>query len=324
MRIKSLFVLPLAVVTLSGCTGPDVNFRYEIYTDIPGFTDGDYDFYFSPIKDKEKNNVHTVTFTMLLVYSGESPVSFRMYEPRFFNEDTKKEIDAEGYKVLRYELTKDTFETIDFTCYLDEPITQEKHNFTIQYEDKEIIYHLYDRPDDVREKYDVTFDLGDGTQEVRKIPEGRSPIDYPWVSADYLYSATKFFLDEEMTIEIDSEFLILEPTTLYCEPEQIFGFTDVDETSVAISKVNFVPTNGHIIFPKGFDGKKVVKINDNVTSGLKKLNTVYIPKGLEIAEKNLTHRALSRIYFEGNEEEWLAVNKAPISEDVEIIYNYEL
>ena len=320
MRIKSLLLLPIALVTLTGCARPNVTSTYEIYSDIPSFSDGDYDFYFTPIKDKVKKDVHNISFSMLLVYSGQSSVSLRFYDPIFTNEISGKQIYAEGYKVLRYQLTPDSYQIVDFTCELSAPLSQEHQNFSFQYLDKQLVFHLYERPDDVRTKYDVTFELSDGTKEVRKIPEGRSPIDYPWVSLDNLRSARAFYSDEEMTEKVDSEFVITGPTTLYCDPEQILNFTAIDETTYAVSKVNFVPTNGEIVFPKTFDGKKVTKINEYVTNGLKRLNVVYIPKYTEIAENNFTHRALSIIHFEGSEDEWKAINKSPVSEDVEMIY----
>ena len=321
MRNKLFFILPIAVSALTGCARLDVKTINEIYLDTPAFSDGDYDFYFTPIKEKTNEENHIVSFSMLLVYSGQSSVSFRFYDPIITNEISGKKTYTQGYQVERYKLTPDSYQVVDFNCELPVSYAQEKHNFSFQYLDKQLVFHLYERPDDIREKYDVTFVLGEGVSEVRQIPEGRSPIDYPWISEDYLMSASTFYSDAELSEEIDSEFVITGPTTLYCVPEQILDFEVIDEASYAVSKVNFVPTNGEIVFPKTYDGKIVTKINDNVTSRLKKLNIVYLPKYAEIAENNFTHHALSIIHFEGDEEQWKAINKSTISEDVVIFFN---
>jgi len=321
MRNKLFFILPIAVSALTGCARLDIKSKYDIYLDTPAFSDGDYDFYFTPVKEKVKDENHIVSFSMVLVYSGQSSVSFRFYDPVITNEISEKVTYTQGYKVERYQLTPDSYQIIDFNCELPVSYAQENHNFSFQYLDKQLIFHLYERPDDIREKFDVTFVLGEGVSQVRQIPEGRSPIDYPWISDDYLMSAPEFYSDEEMTEEIDSEFVITGPTTLYCVPGQILDFAAIDESSYAVSKVNFVPTNGEIVFPKTFDGKNVTKINDSVTARLKKLNVVYLPRYAEIAENNFTHHALSIIHFEGDEEQWKAINKSAISEDVVIVYN---
>lgn len=324
---KRLLLLSLILSVLTGC---DNTTKIELYSDASIARDGVIELNFTSLHEAEQYPFPRSTdFTLCLTNKSifDAPVTLK--DAYVIRESDSVKYGLNGRisvgDIYKFGLLPNVTKSIEFTTYLPTSIKDESYSFYLKYNSTELIYHLYETPDELRNKIDVTFIIDGDTTEVRKIPERRLLIDYPWISSDYVYSSDEWYYDSNYNYKISDKYQITQPITIYLRKKSILKYdaTDISKYSY-IYGYNFIPHNGEIVIPREYEGKPVYSINpSSFSSTCSELKTIYIPKTVRIyASDNFTQCTnLEYVYFEGTKEEWAIMNKAKFNYKAQIVFN---
>ena len=320
MKSKYLIALPFFLLSLTGCSfkkGADV------YSDKPAFNDGDLSFEFSKVSGDILSDNYSLYITLDVVNKNTKSTTISFDEGKITKESNNAEYTVSGPFSKKYNLECDIKYTATFTSVLPTSIKADQYVFYLKYNSKEIRFHLYETPDELREKIEVKY-IVDGNQvNTIKVPKGRYLPSYCWVSENYIYGCQEWYLDNKATNGVTSEYVVNEPITLYGYKQEILKYSE-SSNNFYVKGYNFIPSSGEIVIPRTYHGKTIYSILAGAfnlsCAGLK---SIYIPKNTRISGTyNFSYCVdLEYVYFEGSESEWESVNEASYPIMTKIVFN---
>lgn len=330
MKTKFL-ILSLVTIVLTGCinsstnpSGSSGNTKFEIYSDKTSFYDGDLEFRFVNLYEYRSSESYSVYFSLELVSRNIKPTTFEFEKPLVLRESNNAEYSVSGYVMNHVNLECDIKKSISFSSTIPISISKEKYSFNLKYGSKEIVYHLYETPDELRTKINVKFVVDNELVETKQIPEGRS-FKYIWTSSDYIYGCKDWFLDVNCHNKLPDNYNVSEDMSVYGKKISVLKYQLPSGISASyVSGYNLVPESGEIVIPRSYGGKSVYSILAYSFYGeCYGLKAIYIPATAKISSSGNFSSCvdLEYVYFEGTEDEWLHMNEAAYSEKTQIVFN---
>ena len=327
MKNKLFLLLSIFTLAIAGCStnaSSEEETKIEAFLDKPSFTYNEIDFNFTELSETQITN-YSVRFGLELTNKNPKPKEFMLDDAKIIRESNEAEYSVGGYYINKFDLECDIKESTHFSSTLPTSCKEDKYTFQFTYDSKTILYHLYKRPAELREKVNLTYVVDGEVVETRKIPAYDTFYEHLWFSSDYVYGCDKWYSDSNKHSLIVSDFEIKEDTTVYGEKKSVLKYNLPNGISSSfVSGVNFIPLSGEIVVPKSFEGKAVYSILAGSFSGANRgLTAVYIPKTVRISDyKNFSDCAdLKYVYFEGTESEWGTINEASYPSTTKIVYN---
>ena len=331
MKNKCLIFLPLLATVLVGCSSNNESNKnnkvdvVDVYSDKTSFKDGDLEFNFTYLYDRKITDNYDLSITLEVVNKNANPYDFKFDSPTIKRETNGAEYTVGGYFISQYSLECDIKKSISFSSTIPTSIKDENYLFNLKYGSKEVIYHLYEMPDELRNKIDVKFVVDANEAETIKIPEERPLVNYAWLSPDYVYGCKEWYLDSKYENKVPATYVVTEPLTVYGQKQSVLKYNMPSGTdSSFVSGYNFIPESGEIVIPRAYEGKPVYSILAGAFKGPSTgLKAVFIPKTVRIsATANFsTCYDLEYVYFEGTEQEWSTMNEATYPSNTKIVFN---
>ena len=326
-------IIPLTIIlsslALVGCNISKNNpssKRVDLYTDEATYTKNDIAISFTNLNEYSFDNTQ-VSFYLEMVSSKIEKTKYKIASPQVVRESNGAKYDVSGlwFDPTTIELECDIKKTTSFSFTIPTPLSEEKYYFEFKGNDEQIRYHLYEKPDELREKITVHCNFGNGDNGTLVVPKGRKLSSYNWISSDYIYGCYQWYFDSAKSNSIQDSYVVNEEITIYGNKVTILKYnTPSGITSAYVSGYNFIPSSGQIIIPKEYNNLSIYSILagsfPNQVVGMKE---IYIPKTVKISSyMNFNScRDLTTVYFEGTETEWASVNEATFKNTVTIIFN---
>ncbi|MCR5309263.1 MAG: ADP-ribosyltransferase [Bacilli bacterium] len=326
--MRKALLLPLLLTCLTNCSSiEEENFSRkpnQLYSDHASFTDGTLEFNFHNIEEYSQTDNCLLYVTMDLTSRDTTPVEFKFDSLKVYRESNNAEYAVSGYVMSKFTLQCDIKKTIKFSCTVPTSYKKDKYKLEMKYNSKELTYHFYEMPDELRKDIDVTFVI-DGVKNSVKAKEGR-PLDiYEWISTDYIYGCNEYYFENDYKTKVELDYLVKEPITLYGKRTTVLKYQTPDGINAAyVSGYNFIPSSGEIVIPKSFSGLSIYSIlAGSFKNECKGLQTIYIPRNVKISSSYNFYLCseLKTVHFEGTEAEWKTVNEAIYPSTTEIIFN---
>lgn len=331
--MKKLFILVLAIpAILSSCNSSKSNKttnKNELYLDEEVLKIDDLEFNFYGVDTLSWKDSFNVSIPIDVVNKDPKPYSFTLIDSFITRESDEATYSCPESHYMHQELNLECElkQRLSFSCYLPSSIEKDKYCFTFKYGSKEILFHLYEKPDELRKKISISMIFDDGTKHKETMFEGRRIFGYSWADDDCLYGCNDWHFDEECKNPIQADYKISEPITIYGIKKTVLKYlfpTDTVNSSCFINGFNLIPNTSEIVVPRSFNDKNVYSILVGSFSGAcTGLKSIYIPKTVRVsASHNFTDCVdLETVYFEGSETEWANQNAATYPPTTNIVFN---
>lgn len=324
--IKKKYIFLIPFILIAGCTSG--NTKNTAYTDKTIIRNGSLTLSFSKLSSYKSysDDTYSVSFSIGLLSSNTKPTEFKISSPRFVREKNKAEYTDRFFlnpSIIRLEC--DIEKSCSFSTVL--PTSFESDNYYFEFNGNGVNYKycLYPVPDELRSTITVSYIIDGKKVESKKMPEGKKISSYDWVSSDCVFGCNEWYLDSSMTKKITDDSVIADDVALYGRKKSILKYnTPESSNSAFVSGYNFIPSNGEVVVPKEYSGKKVYSILAGSFRGdVPGMKKIYIPKISSISSvDNFTNcRDLETVYFEGLAVEWQSMNAAKFKSSVKIVFN---
>ena len=322
--IRRFYLLLITLgMTLSGCSNSHT--KIHTYLDKQFSNYDDIELSFSDIGiDSYISSQCYINFSLELTNKGTKTIEFN-YDDAHINNDSNNNEIIVGNKSGKITLEHDVQKQLYFTATLPSSYDDEKYTFSLTSGLKEILFHMYEMPDDMRQQFEVKYVVNGEVVKTNTVHEGKELGQYEWMSSDTIYGCRQWRLDVSSELYILPNYRVYESLTLYGNKTPCLYYDVISDSDYSFVKgVVFVPNSGELFIPKMFEGKQVQKILsgalNRTTMGIK---TVYIPETINFIDSdNFSYCGdLETIYFEGSEEEWQSINKAAVPPYTRVVFN---
>ena len=324
ITLATLFALVICCPLFACGGGNSSGKTYELWSDYNRIETEEYSLSMSYTEDFYLNN--EITFSISIKNKKEKVFVGKFGNAKLFRESNEVKYSVgsffgEGFD--KFSLECDLKERKEFSATIPTSTYEEKYYFEIMLNKDKYIFYLYEKPNELREKHTVLYNVDGEIVRSLEIPDKRLYSLDSYVDDTNLYGCGKWYYDEAFTQEVPFEDRVNKSTTLYGKKESILKYRG--HSSLSIEGVNFVPSNGEIVIPKSFGGDQVGYILSGAFGSfmdeLKELKIVYIPKNVRVYGAFNYCPNLKTIYYEGTEEDWKAWSYSDIPSGVEVIYN---
>lgn len=214
-------------------------------------------------------------------------------------------------------------QSISLNSVIPSSINDEKYKLFFEINTYKFYYYLYEIPDEYREDRIVKYFINDNCVEWVTIKDKR-PLGemYVYDSEDNLSYCDTWYIDEKLKNPINSNSVVTSDISLYGSLDSnIKWMTTGSDAYSFISRINHVPSNGILVFPRTYKNKELCIGN----FAIKDLNVkeIYIPNTVRVIYGgNFTGINNAKIYYEGSKSEWesLFTNQRQIY-TTNVVYN---
>lgn len=250
-----------------------------------------------------------------------STQSYKISNVELIKESTKASYTTTYQKSLSIEaeLTK----TLSFSATIPSSIETDNYKLTFELNTLKVDLHLYEIPDSLRADRTVSYYIDNKVVKTTTVKEGRALNEkYCYESDDHLYYCNTWYNSPTFASKVSETTIIKENMKLYGNKSEILKYTTTGSDVYSfITGVNHVPTDGILLIPETH-GVKELAIGNYAIRNMS-LAKIYVPKTVHIIYGgNFTNIGNATIYYEGTEEEWVALfynrNEAP---KTNVIYN---
>ena len=204
------------------------------------------------------------------------------------------------------------------------PLSENKYCLKTTINDVKYLLHLYDKPDNERKDFTVTYKIGDQIVNTVTIKENRIiGEDYIYENPNHLSHCSVWKTSDGEPI--GSSTIVNSDLTLIGKEKDNILFADIDDSSTSVSSLEYIPSDRVVVVPKLHNGKNVTEIGESFFFS-QQVKTIYLPKTITTIKENNFYACtiLKEINYEGTEAEYLAIDnmsKDNIPSTVQI--NYE-
>ena len=332
MKHKVLLLLSVLAFSLGGCSkssnensAPQSN-KLDLYTDKCSFVEDDLEFNFKAPTERKIGETYDFDVSLELTNRNAKAVDFKIDKHQIIRESNNAEYSTSVLAIFPISLECDVKKTLTFSSTLPTSIKEDKYHLNIKYGEKEVVYHFYEMPDEMRAKIDVKLMVDGELVETKQFPEGKEFNNCSWVSADYIYGCNEWFLDSSLKNKVTEDYKVNNALTIYGRKTSVLKYQLPDAISSSyVSGYNFIPDSKEIVIPKSFEGKQVYGILAGSFRGdCSGLKSIYIPRTITTISSSYNFSSCSDlefVYFEGSQTEWQAKNEATYPSKTQIVFN---
>lgn len=289
------------------------------YYDDNSISISNTDFEISCFETTTQNTNLTVTMTVTNTLTQDQVINLDSL--RIVNEETKVKYKYSGATfygdvVLQYNIkTNLVFNAVIPSSYL-----KDKYYILFSNQGNEYRINLYETPDELRESHMVSFKIlyypDFINVKIVSVKDNRKCEQYVYEDDSHKYYCDTWYTDEARTKEFSWSTKITQDVVLYGSKS-----SNVMSSGGYVQKIKHVPNDGVLVIDK-YSGSvyiSVYALYDN-----NEVKEIYFPKELKgIYNGNfIKMNSLTKIHFEGSEEEWNAIEKtSTVPSNVEIVYN---
>lgn len=192
---------------------------------------------------------------------------------------------------------------LNFSSTIPSDITEDNYKLCFIMNNHEVIFHLYETPDSLREDRTVSYYLNDKLVNTSVVKEGRQVNEvYTYESDDHLSYCDSWKTKDNEKLSFST--IINSNLNVYGSLMENISFVSFSSDRYAfVEKVNHVPSDKLLVIPHTNGGKEIAISNYAIYNlDVKK---IYIPNTTrKIYGGNFTKIGNADIYYEGSQEEW--------------------
>lgn len=204
-------------------------------------------------------------------------------------------------KILKVEAELE--QSIDFNSTIPTDITEDNYKLCFTINKKEIIIHLYETPDSLREDRKVSYYLNNKLVNTSVVKDGRQINEvYTYESYDHLSYCDSWKTKDNT--KLSSRTIVTSDLNVYGSLMENIKFLSFSSDRYAyVDQINHVPSDKILVIPRKNSGKEIAISNYAIYNlDVKK---IYIPNTIHaIYSGNFINIANANIYYEGTKEEW--------------------
>ena len=156
---KTVVLLPLIIVVFSSCSSNTENvdmYANNLYSDKECFKDDKLEFNFHDIEEYHQGDTYLTYVSMDLVSRDTKPVEVKLDSLKMIRESNNAEYAVSGYYQSKFTLECDIKKTIKFSSTIPTSYKTDNCRLEFKYNSKDLIYHFYEMPDELRKDIDIT------------------------------------------------------------------------------------------------------------------------------------------------------------------------